>query len=1501
MAIPDEHLARFHGIKDDKTLWAAIKTRFDGVSIEDANQKFLRSLPLAQSNISLIMRSKPGIDNLDINDLYNNLKVYEADIKGSYGSSSNSQSVDLVFVESTNITNELNAAYSVSTATGHSSQAQGSSSYVDELMFSFFATKSNTPQMDNEDLEQINHDDLEEMDLKWQVAMLSMRVKLSVITVIEEGTLPEIADQPRIRGTGVEMLGMLGKKEEIMRRNQLTFLVWLSLQIPQAPQAQILRFKKGKGYHAVPPPLTGNYMPPKPDLSFAGLDDSIYKFKISETVTSLAKDDKDAPKTSAASVEKPKDDRFSAPLIQDWETNSDNDSIFRPEPIPAKIDFVKADRMAKKSVLPTIVGKRTGHKESRPVWNNVQRINNQNKFASTAVFIRSGRIPVSATKPKAAASTSATKPVNTARPTQRVNFSKSRSTFRKSNSPIRMSFYNATAHLRRNSTERVNTAGSKGVSAVKENGVAAVKTLAGCVWRPTVNDIDQLYKDNRWIYTRVDYGHTQQALKNKGIVDSGCSRNMTRNKAYLTDYQEINDGGFVAFGSSRGKISGKGNQTDKNAGLQDTNGNAGTQDNVDVGKEASDQHYIVLPLWSSISFTFKSSDDKATDDKPTDHIGSKNVEEPVNKEDQAYRDELRRLMSQEKEAINTASTSETFSATGPSSPHPNAFIPANTLLHVDQDDSKIPDLEDTTELQSTGIFNSAYDDDLDIFDSLVQSVGAEADFNNMESSTIVSPISTLRVHLDHPKDQILGDPKSAVQTRGMARNSFRAHALVYVDDIIFGSTKKSLCDEFEALMHTRFQMSSMGELTFFLGLQVKQSEKGIFIRHDKYVAEILKKFDFSSVKTTSTPIETQMPLVKDEDVADVTPKLTHLHAVKRIFWYLKGQPKLGLWYPRDSPFDLEAFLDSDYAGENLDRKSITRGCQFLGRRLISWQCKKQTIVATSTTKVEYVVTANCCGQILNTATSKTVNSVKQIHATVDGNAMAISKSSMRSDLLFNDKDGIACLTTAEIFENLAFMGYEQISTKLTFQKGSFSPQWKFLIHIILHCDRTRCQENTLGDIDAQTSMEHQDDLMDVILPTPHDSPLLGGHTSGSDEGRPNLLELMNICTQLSNRVLALEEAKTIQDKVITRLKLRVRRQEKKRKARTSQPMKRRLLKGRVETSTEKSLEDKGSGEKGGSTADQVSTARPEVSTATLSTPPPTTTIFDKGKGVLVEEELEKIEKVKRMDQAQIESDAELAKRIYKEELAELDRTQKERQNQEEATIAALTKEFDEIQARMDDDHELAVRMTHEKQEKCTIKERARLLVEYFKRRKKQLAVERGEAIRNKPPIRTQVRNMMITYLKHMGKYTHKQLKHKTFEELQKLYQKEQKWIDDFVPMDSKKEEKTSVESENKGKKGKRIKRIIGNVDTEDVHVYKIIRASGNTSYHKSLSSMLRKFDRQDLVDLHRLVMKRFEDNTLEVYNLLLWGDLKFKEGLLGIEDLFYLILLIMVSVADEDM
>ncbi|GKD37850.1 putative ribonuclease H-like domain-containing protein [Tanacetum coccineum] len=189
---------------------------------------------------------------------------------------------------------------------------------------------------------------------------------------------------------------------------------------------------------------------------------------------------------------------------------------------------------------------------------------------------------------------------------------------------------------------------------------------------------------------------------------------------------------------------------------------------------------------------------------------------------------------------------------------------------------------------------------------------------------------------------------------------------VYVDDIIFGSIKKSLGTEFEQMMHKRFQMSSMKELTFFLGFQVQQKEDGIFISQDKYVADILKKFSFITVKIANTPMEPNKALIKDEEAEDVDVHI-YRSMIGSLIYLTASRPYIMFVvcaYARDSPFDLEAFFYSDYAGASLDKKSITEGCQFLSKRLISWQCKKQTIVVNSTTEAEYVAVTNCCGQVL---------------------------------------------------------------------------------------------------------------------------------------------------------------------------------------------------------------------------------------------------------------------------------------------------------------------------------------------------------------------------------------------------------------------------------------------------------------------------------------------------------------------------------------------------------
>nr|GEW66607.1 uncharacterized mitochondrial protein AtMg00810-like [Tanacetum cinerariifolium] len=243
----------------------------------------------------------------------------------------------------------------------------------------------------------------------------------------------------------------------------------------------------------------------------------------------------------------------------------------------------------------------------------------------------------------------------------------------------------------------------------------------------------------------------------------------------------------------------------------------------------------------------------------------------------------------------------------------------------------------------------------------------------------------------------------------------------------------------------------------------------------------------------------------------VTPKVSHLHAVKRIFKYLKGKPHLGLWYPKDSPFNLVAYSDSDYAGSSLDRKSTTGGCQFLGCRLISWQCKKQTVVATSSTETKYVAVASCCAQVLwiqnqlldygsklmlfgltidvaylmllghkivdflnahmiqyafmvnptiyvsfikqywTSVSIKKSNDVVRLQALIDRKKVIITEDTIRQALSLDDDAGVDCLPNEEIFAELARMGYEKPSTKLTFYKAFFSAKWKFLIYTILQC------------------------------------------------------------------------------------------------------------------------------------------------------------------------------------------------------------------------------------------------------------------------------------------------------------------------------------------------------------------------------------------------------------------------------------------------------------------
>ena len=224
------------------------------------------------------------------------------------------------------------------------------------------------------------------------------------------------------------------------------------------------------------------------------------------------------------------------------------------------------------------------------------------------------------------------------------------------------------------------------------------------------------------------------------------------------------------------------------------------------------------------------------------------------------------------------------------------------------------------------------------------------------------------------------------------------HVQIYVDDIIFASSDPMECDRFAQEMSSEFQMSMMGQMSFFLGLQISQNPNGIFINQSKYATEILKKFGFASCNPVDTPMVEISKL--DEDIMGIPvdqtkyrsmigslmyltasrpdllfavcmcaryqskPTKKHLEAVKRVFRYLQGTVHMGLWYPKDTAMALTAYSDADHAGCQDTRRSTSGGAQFLGDKLVSWSSKRQMSTSISSTEAKYIAMSSCCAQIL---------------------------------------------------------------------------------------------------------------------------------------------------------------------------------------------------------------------------------------------------------------------------------------------------------------------------------------------------------------------------------------------------------------------------------------------------------------------------------------------------------------------------------------------------------
>nr|GEV65410.1 uncharacterized mitochondrial protein AtMg00810-like [Tanacetum cinerariifolium] len=1117
-----------------QSLLSQLETHGAGVSIEDANQKFLRSLPSSWSQVSLIMRTKPGVDTLNFDDPYNNLRVFEYDVKGSIESSSRTQNMTFVSFDNTS-TNEVNTAFGVSTSSGHNSQKEGSSSYTDDFMYSFFANQSNGRKLHFDAKEPVGFDkskdehkamvtiDGEGVDWTSHAEDKTKDYALMGFNSSNSGSNTEMTAKDKSGlGYGSQIHdGVLSYENEVFA----SVFDTRSSDVEDSPVND--RFTKVEGMHAVLPPMKGNYMPPKFDFGIV----------------------KSKPKV----VNEP-NVWSDAPIIKEYESDSDDEyvskaSVEQEKPSCAFINSFKHAKTPRQTIQDQDACSQN-HKVDQRDWTSLKskRICLGYGYTKKACFVcgsfshlirdcdfhekrMAKQIEFNKQKVNAArqnfssqaALTGTARKVNTARP--KVNEIRPRHNVYMTHSPIRRPFNKTTVPKANFAQDKVNTARDKTVSVVGGKWEIVVKASAGnkaylvdyqdfngghVAFGGSIGQItdteclvlspDFKLPDENQVLLRVPRQHNMYIFNLENIVPSGglaCliakatvdestkwhrrinreysnartsqqngvvkRRNMTLIKAsrtMLADSFLLNTFWVEAVSTAcyvlNRSITTE-NKSNYTAGLKETNNSAGTQDSFDAGTfemEADHaQEYYALPLLSSYTSTVKSTKANNGDEKLNEDTDSKTNEKSVDQEDQAFLEVHERLKRQEKEANDATKTIRKKFA------------------------------------QSTE-------------DLLFQARAARVYKKKKDERGVVVRNKARLVTKGHKQEEGIDyDEVFAPVARIEAIGIFFAFAS-YMGFIVYQMDVKS------GFLYGKIdkEVYVSQPLGFIDPKFPNKKEDGIFISQDKYVAEILKKFDFLSVKTVSTLIETKKPLVKDEEASDVdvhlyrsmigslmyltssrpdivyafyacfrflvTPKTSQFQAVKRIFRYLKGQPKLGLWYPRESAFNLEAYSDSDYAGANLDRKSTTGGCQFLGRRLILWQCKKQTIIATSTTEVEYIAAASYCGkfkvnavrlkltidrvyaaevkyahtasptiytlcikQFWTMATVKMVNDEVWIQALVDGKRVNIRESSIRRTPRLDDAEGTSCLTNTEIFEGLVKMRYILLSLVKNIEAG----------------------------------------------------------------------------------------------------------------------------------------------------------------------------------------------------------------------------------------------------------------------------------------------------------------------------------------------------------------------------------------------------------------------------------------------------------------------------------
>ncbi|GJR28904.1 putative ribonuclease H-like domain-containing protein [Tanacetum coccineum] len=1109
MAILEDHLARFHKMTDPKEMWEAIKSRFGGndeskkmqkyilkqqfesfsvsnleglhkgydrfqsllsqleihgagVSTENANQKFLRSLPSSWSQVSLIMRTKPGTDTMSFDDLYNNLRVFETDVKGSNGSSSSTQNVAFVSSECTSSTNEVSTAYGVSTSSGYNSQREGFSSYSDELMYSFFGNQDirrkdaeNTGYkardnrrrpanqaesnalvaVDGDGIDWTGHaeEDIENYALMTHTHILYLSHLIRDCDFHEKRMAKNIElTKKNGKGTGQgedrpvwNNVQRLNHKNKFVPTAVLTrtgrFPINTARQVNTAgPRMNVTR-PRNSSYKSQSPIRRPLNRTTAPKTNF--LNHSVNTVRVN-TVSTVGGNRETAVKASAGCNWRSKrhywskDDPHKALKDKGIVDSGCSRHMTGNKAYLAEYQEFNGGSVTFGGSKGNITGKgkiKTGKLNFEDVYfmKELKQFNlfyvsqmcdkkNKVLFTDTECLVLSPdfklpdenqvllRVPrqhnmysfnlenIAPSRGLACLIAKATIDESNKwhRRLGHVNFKNLnilvmgnldetsgilkdfiRQIENQLNQKVKtIRCDNGTEFKNKEMIEFCGSKGSRGnttmVLVTKPQNKTPYELLTRKI--PIISYI-RPFGCHVTILNTIDKLGKFDGKFNEGFL-VGYSLNSKAFRVYNLETKRVEENLHINFLENKPNVAGKGptwlfdldyltdsmnyqpvsteNKANKTACPKEANTNACTKDDIDAGNSKREaepaEEYFVLPLWSSYTSTVKSSEAKNGGLKDKKKEADDNTAEALRKEfAQSTEDLLIQAGAARASSTNTVNIASTPVSTASTPVHTvspsgvfNIGEPSFSYLDLsaNQDDSQIAQLEDIYENPSDGIFTNAFYDD----------EGAMVSFTNLESTMIVSLIPTSRVHSIHPKAQIIGDPKSAVYTRRKVNNRSGAHAFVnYIQKQRRNNHKDFQHYEEAAGVDVHHYRSMIGSLMYL---------------------------------TASRP--DIMFAVCACSRFQVTQKTSHLHAVKRIFRYLKGQPKLGLWYPRVSSFDLEAYSDSDYARANLDRKSTTGGCQFIGRRLISWQCKKQTIVATSTTEAEYVATANCGRQVL---------------------------------------------------------------------------------------------------------------------------------------------------------------------------------------------------------------------------------------------------------------------------------------------------------------------------------------------------------------------------------------------------------------------------------------------------------------------------------------------------------------------------------------------------------